>query len=89
MSDDKVVALATKRAVNGSEPPRINDEAIALLESMLKRARTGEVTSVAIAATTSDEGTMTSMSATENLSLLIGAAAVLLHRCMHAEPRNT
>lgn len=84
MTDNKVVALATKRVVAGGEPPDINQDAIDLLEKMLHRARTGEITSVAIAATTSDGSTITSNSSTPCLSLLLGGVSVLLHRCLHS-----
>lgn len=79
MPGDKVVVLGTRRALS---PPEVNPDAVEKLETMLARAKAGELRAVAIAGLTT-EG-YTGCYAEDDRQLdrpaLLGAIMSLQHR---------
>lgn len=61
------------------------EDVVKTLETMLERAKTGELQGVAIAATTIDGATVTTYSKMDRTGLLLGALARLQHRIIAAE----
>lgn len=57
----------------------VDQNVIETLESMLERARAGELTGVAICATTKDNCTVTSYSKLDRTAMMLGAVTRLQH----------
>lgn len=58
---------------------------IARLKEMLEKAENGEITSIAIAGTTTDRGIISCWHCDEEVFLLVAATHALIHDFMHCE----
>jgi hypothetical protein len=63
-------------------PKNVNQEAVDACTEWLERTKTGEFTSVALAATAANGDIVTSVSETSDSPRLIGAVSVLQHRIL-------